>query len=131
MTPKFKTKVINKRLLLTTPLKEYIATLDGDVEVVIKKWRDNRSNNQNSYYHGVVVVLINEEMGDLTKEETHQFLASKFLGKRMVVKGEEYLFVPSTASLNTKDFELYLSQIRQWASMELNCFVPTPNQVDY
>ena len=52
---------------------------DGkDVEVTIRKWQLKRSNQQNSYYWGVVVAMIAEAAG-YTPEEAHDALRMQFL----------------------------------------------------
>ena len=47
--PKFKTKVINQELTITQPMKDWLKNLLGDVEVVIKPWKETRSSQQNRY----------------------------------------------------------------------------------
>ena len=130
MTPKFKTKVINKELLITHPIKEYISSLDGDVSVIVKKWRESRSDNQLRYYWGVVVKIISEETG-YTKEEIHEVLKSKFLWDYVNFEGKEIMIIRSTSDLNTSSMEEYLSEVRQWASAELSLYIPLPNEVEY
>lgn len=80
-----------------------------------------RSLNQNSYYFGCVVELISETTG-MTPSEVHDALKLKFL---RVVKGKMET-LRSTTELNTQEFEFYLDQVRLFATTELNCVIPLP-----
>jgi hypothetical protein len=100
--------------------------LEGkEIELIIRQKKSQRSLDQNSYYWGVVVAILGDHCG-YDPEEMHEALKFKFLRK-----GKEGLeTVTSTTDLNTKEFEDYLERIRRWASMELNCFIPQPNEVE-
>lgn len=98
-----------------------------------RSFKKNRSNQQNSYYWGVLVALISEHTG-FTTEETHEILKHKFLRRTVWItkKGgiqEQSVITKSTTGMTTKAFEEYLSQIRIWASAELGVFLPEPNEV--
>lgn len=88
-----------------------------------------RSNPQNRYYHGVVVPILSEFLG-YTNEEMHEVLKHKFLRLMAFFPtksgGENVWITKSTADLDTKCFEEYLSQIRIWASSEIGCYIPDP-----
>lgn len=103
-----------------------LSKLDGkEIELIIRQKKSQRSLDQNSYYWGVVVAILGDHCG-YDPEEMHEALKFKFLRK-----GKEGLeTVTSTTDLNTKEFEDYLERIRRWASMELNCFIPQPNEVE-
>lgn len=103
-----------------------------DVEIVIKPWRNKRSHQQNKYYWGVPIKLIGEKLG-YDDDETHEILKQKFL-KIKVVRlgdGEEFIISKSTTDLKTVEFEDFLSKVRTWASVKLECMIPMPNEVDY
>lgn len=98
-------------------------------------FRKDRSNNQNSYYWGVIVHLLSEHTGFGT-DEMHEILKHKFLRRTIWVPTkhgtkEQSVIAESTAKLTTKQFEEYTSNIRQWASQDLGVFLPEPNEVDY
>jgi hypothetical protein len=103
-----------------------LSKLEGkEIELIIRQKKSQRSLDQNSYYWGVVVAILGDHCG-YDPEEMHEALKFKFLRK-----GKEGLeTVTSTTDLNTKEFEDYLERIRRWASMELNCFIPQPNEVE-
>jgi dihydroorotate dehydrogenase len=94
--------------------------------------KKQRSNNQNRYYHGVVVKTLSEHTG-FTSDEMHEVLKHKFLKTYLHVvnkKGsvEEVQISKSTKDLNTKEFEDYMTKVREWASIELGCWIPEPNE---
>lgn len=102
-----------------------------EATLTIKPLRKSRSDNQNRYYYGVVIRILSEELGFLP-DEMHEVLKQKFLTSETIKVGkEEFVIVKSTASLSTVEFEEYLSQIRSWASMDLNTLIPLPNDVEY
>ena len=86
-----------------------------------------RSNNQNRYYWGIVVDIISNYTG-FTPEETHDILKHKFLAKQKTFKDMVFYVPASTATLTTAESEKYFSSIREWASIELGCWVPEPNE---
>lgn len=97
-----------------------------------KVGRSTRSNHQNRYYHGVVLkVFENSEVG-YTAGEWHEILKHKFLKEWRTIKTkkgpEEIEITRSTTDLNTKQFEEFMTQVRQWASIELGLWVPEPNE---
>jgi hypothetical protein len=95
-------------------------------EVTIKPYRPNRSNAQNAYMWGVVYKILSEETG-YTEEEVHQLMTEMFLS--YTKNGKK--FVKSTTKLKTVPMEDYLSKIRMWASMELNCYIPLPGETHW
>lgn len=103
-----------------------LSKLEGkEIELIIRQKKSQRSLDQNSYYWGVCIAILGDHCG-YDPEEMHEALKFKFLRK-----GKEGLeTVTSTTDLNTKEFEDYLERIRRWASMELNCFIPQPNEVE-
>lgn len=101
------------------------------VEIESKK----RSCQQNNYYHGVVVALIQEalmnEWGELlTKAEVHELLKQHCNWKEVVNEdtGESLKIAQSTADLSTGEFENYLERCRQFAAEYLGVSVPLPNE---
>ena len=129
MTPIFHGKVTDDGTFQpfnSLGLREHVASLAGKfVEVIIRPERKQRSGEQNRYYHGVVVKILAEHCG-YTPAEMHDALRVKFLSEQ----SGELLKVRSTTDLTTKEFEEYAEQIRVWASAELGCFVPLPNEAE-
>ena len=100
-------KMNNKRVFLT-------------LEIV----RKFRSNQQNRYYFGCVIPLLADEFG-YSNMETHEALKFQFL--RIQTEGKPDT-VKSTASLNTVEFESYLTAIREWAYSQWEVIIPLPNE---
>ena len=84
------------------------------VKIDIKRYRDNRTMQQNKYYWGVVVDLLSEETG-YTPEEMHEALKWKFLKKYQKTG------LPTISSTTEVDvyefFKNYIDKIRDWASL--------------
>lgn len=100
-----------------------------------RAFKQSRSNQQNRYYWGVVIELLSEHTG-FDREEMHEVLKHKFLRKTVWIPKkngikEMSVISKSTTGMTTKQFEEYLSQIRQWASIDLGVFLPEPNEADY
>ena len=104
---------------------EHIKSLDGKfIQLVVRRYRTNRSNNQNRYYFGIVIKILGDELGYMP-DEMHEALKWKFLRK-----GGKLETVKSTSSLTTIEFEEYLELIRIWALRDLEINIPLPNEVD-
>jgi len=86
-----------------------------------------RSNSQNSYYWGVVIDILGNELG-YPPQNMHDALRLEFLSKPDDKTG--LMKVASTTDLNTKQMEDYLEGIRRWASIELGIYIPNPGEVD-
>jgi len=124
----FVAKVDKGNLVLNdaSRFKEYLRSLDGQVvDVIVRKPKKPRSNNQNAYMWGIVYQLISETTG-YTPNEVHDAMRMLFLLDR----SRKIPTLRSTTELSTVEMEDYLSKIREFASMELNCYVPEPNEVN-
>lgn len=128
MIPIFHGRVIGGKAIMDTPERvwEYIKTLDGNrIEVVIRKARSQRSNQQNRYYHGIVLELLSQHTG-YTPDEMHEICKYQFLKQGGDGKFE---YIKSTTKLNTAEFETYLENIKRWAVDILGLVIPDPNEV--
>lgn len=109
-------------------IKKRLCSLEGrQVTVDIKPIRKLRTNEQNRYYWGVVIDLLSDYTG-YTPDEMHLALKMEFL------KVERAGLLPtarSTTELDTAEFNRYIEQIRDWASMKLNVYIPEPNEYEY
>ena len=105
----------------------FLISLEGkDVDVTVKKKKKTRSNPQNAFYWGVVIKLLCETTG-YNDDEMHNALKMLFLQDR----SRKIPTLRSTTTLSTMEFEDYLEKIRIWASTELSCNIPLPNEVDF
>lgn len=103
------------------------------ITLTLKTNRRTRSSNQNAYYWGVVVKLIQERLVELGHEvselETHEFLKGKFNYRTLDLEDGHSLDLPcSTKELTTVDFMIYVEKIQQFASQMLGVYIPDPNQ---
>ena len=91
----------------------------------------NRSNPQNKYYWGVIVQTLSDELG-YTRNEIHDLIKYRFLSTPDIVKGRTGQVMlqrtKSTTELDTKSFESLMSEIREWASIELGIYLQEPNE---
>ena len=120
---------IKNGLALLFEFRQYIKSLsDGRYYVTVSSKRPSRTNLQNRYYWSVVVKTLSDELG-YTPEEMHDVLRYKFLGTSQVeFSSEKITRINSTTKLNTTEMEDYMSQIRMWASSEMNIQIPLPNE---
>lgn len=129
MTPIHDARVKGNRIVYADPHKyeTWLAGVQGNVEVVIRKPRKVRSTNQNAYYWAVIIAGLAGWLG-WEKDEMHEALKAKFLRQP-----QEDARLPdkirSTTDLNTMEMETYLEEIRQWALIELDYLIPLPNEV--
>lgn len=103
-----------------------IASFNGkEIELIISAKKKNRSNSQNKYYWGVCLALMREYTG-YSENEAHDAMRMLFL----VNRDNKIPTLKSTTKLSTVEFEKYLSDIRMFASNELGCYIPEPNEVE-
>ena len=114
-------------------LINYLKELGSDYIVEVKKQRNNRSNMQNSYYWKCIVQVLAEELGYFPNE-IHDILRAKFLNEWEMLEINDKKIginkIGSTATLNTKGFEVYAEQIRIWALSELGIRLMLPNEYE-
>jgi len=138
MNPIFKAKVINGNLIfndndkLNTYLLKFSA--NDSLEVILRKESKLRSLRQNRYYWAVIISMLSEELGH-SEDEMHEIFKAMFLTNEvdLVTKtgNRHFNITKSTTELTTKKMEVYLEKIRMFAEMELDIFLPLPNEVDF
>jgi len=110
---------------------EYIQRLPGRElgwKLNILPITKSRSGCQNSYMW-YVFELISKETGQ-SKDDIHDFYCQKFLSHNKELFGETIL-KSGTSELDTRQFEEFMTNVRQHAQEFLNIFVPLPNEVIY
>lgn len=135
MIPKLKIRIENGVIIFGEREQNYILSLKNDeYYLTIKKEYSDRSNNQNRYLWGCVYPIISNEVG-YTNDEVHEICKNMFLKKWVILETKdgfkEVEITKSTKDLTTVEFENYLSQIRQWVSIELGIFIALPNEAEY
>lgn len=132
---KFPIQVKSGRIMDLKRFNEYVTgLLDGDYQLHIDKKKDTRSEKQNRYYWGVLVELVSDAMGSIYPEEAHNYMQSLFLKDIFIYVDKKGLtrqveIIKSTTGLKTDEFEEYQKKCREWASVELGCYIPLPNEV--
>jgi len=97
-----------------------------DVQVIVRRPRKSRTNQQNKWYWACVVGIPAEHYGYLA-EEMHEAYKFMFLRKHEEGKPET---VRSSTELSTKEFAEYCEQCRIWAA-EQGFNIPSPDEVSY
>jgi len=112
-------------------LINYLKELGNDYIVDVKKQRNNRSIMQNNYYWKCIVQTLSEELG-YYPNEIHDILKVKFASEWQSIEVNNnkvgLQIINSTATMDTKAFEIYAEQIRIWALSELNIRLMLPNE---
>lgn len=108
-----------------------------DVMITFSKPKKSRSNNQNAYYWGVVINLIQEGLHDATGElrssnDIHyNILLPLFAPINEIVNNDtgEVLNERITSSgMTTTQFMEYILEIQKWAAEFLCIDIPSPNE---
>ncbi len=118
--PIFRGKVEEQRIVLDNRnrFREYLLSFEGKrVELVLRERQVTRSDQQNRYYHGVVIKILSDHLG-YEPEEMHETLKKHFN-------------VDSTSKLKTKEFKDYVDRVVRWAASELIVSIPPPTEVDF
>lgn len=134
-----KSNVVNGNLKRNREqIKQAIASFEGkEIIITIDKAKKTRSNNQNSYYWGVCIPLIQSGLKDATGE----FRSSENIHYNILLP----LFSPSVEIINTDtgqvlterisssemttiQFMEYVMEIQKWSSEFLNVDIPDPNE---
>lgn len=105
---------------------------NGDYKIDIKTTKKTRSERQNKYYWGYILKTYSEHVG-ATSKETHDFLREEIISYNYEcpVAGQVRTRVKSTTELSTKEFELYLEQIRARFYEEYRIDMKLPNETEF
>lgn len=113
--------------------KTFLELRDGKYLYEINTY-NKRSTQQNRYYFGIVVPMIQKGINDLghdlSKEEIHDFLKAKFNydGIANEETGEYMAFPLSTTRLNKEEFSNYIRKIQLFAADFLGVVIPDPGE---
>ena len=104
--------------------KSYLASLNGEVELVLQKYRKTRTDRQHRFYWAYLH-LVAEETGH-TEDDLHEFFKAKFLGSRIVmVLGETIEMRVSTTDLSKTGMAEYMDKISALTGVP----IPDPTKV--
>ena len=119
--------VFKEPIILSKLLSEF---QDKDVVVTISPPKRKTTDRQNRYYFGVILTILAELTG-YEKTEMHEICKEMFLLDEKEINGKVFKYSRSTTSLTTVEREQYHTDIREWAGVKLNCFIPLPNEISY
>ena len=114
----------------------YIERIDKNRLCEVRKDKRNRSTVQNAYYWFLLTMLEQDTGSD--KDDLHEYFKSRHLRvdttfilptlSKDLPNNVFMAYTKSTTKLTTLEFEVYLEKIRVFASRELGCFLPLPNE---
>ena len=115
-----------------------VASFEGkDCIFSIEKVKKTRSNDQNAYYWGVVLPIVQsglkEATGEFrTTENIHyNILLKMFAPEKEIVNietGECINEKISSSEMSTSQFMDYISEIQKWSAEFLGVYIPNPNE---
>ena len=130
-------KITNGKFSSNLPLVKSVLTANEGmtVDVTISKRKNKRSNDQNAYYWGVVVPIIQncilDQWGEIVGiEYVHEFLKNNcnYIEVANEDTGEVLRRVKSTTENTTITQEDFHSKCRKLASDFFNTEIPLPNE---
>jgi hypothetical protein len=123
LIPIFKAEVKNGAIIHKNAVKfqSYLDSLDGEVEIVVRKPKKKRSSNQNNLYWCYLSV-IEQETGD-SANDLHEYFKRKHLTPKFITARGQTIRIPrSTTELSTGEFGEYMDKI------ERECGIPVPDK---
>lgn len=116
-------------------IKDAIATFENkQVVIKIEKFKKKRSTQQNRFYYGIVIPILQnclKEAGHImTNESTHDLIKLKFLKETLFVNettGEVIERIKSTTELSTSQFMDLLAEINNFTFEYFGVSLPSPN----
>lgn len=136
MKIQIRTNVINGKLNRNRNLLiDAIQSFEGkEITITIEKAKKQRSNCQNAYYWGIVIVILKSCLkstgNNLSDNDVHDLLRLKFLKETISIKeetGEVIERVKSTTELTTTQFMDYIAEIQQFSAEYFDVIIPDPN----
>jgi hypothetical protein len=120
----------------TNLIKDAIQTFEGkQVVIKIEKSKKKRSTQQNRFYYGVIIPIVQNCLKDaghiMTNESTHDLIKLKFLKEALFVNedtGEVIERIKSTTELSTSQFMDLLAEINNFTFEYFGVSLPSPNE---
>lgn len=135
--PIFEGHIVDKKLKLLDVEKlaiaRWIATFSNGtkLDIIIRKHRSNRTNEQNRYYWGVVIPILADYFGHDNPEDMHEDLKFKFNPIPSKVEANRIIGGTTTEMTTVEFFSAetsYVERICRWAAMEYSIFIPPPKK---
>lgn len=129
-TPKFFGRVDGGAIEIRdkSEFMQYLRRLEGkDVEIVVRRFRGQRSLDANAFYWGAVVTTMADEFG-YDKQEMHDVLAMRFLriADCPITQSPRRKHTPEC---DTKEFAEYVDACIRLAA-EHGVYIPQPGEVE-
>jgi len=98
-------------------LKEKLSQLDNSKiwRVIVTPFEPKRSTDHNEYYWKMIAEMANY-FGLDSREEMHEVLTYKLLGKEKQVKNIKITTIASTSKMTKKEFKEYIEDVKAWAA---------------
>ena len=110
--------------------QNFVKSFEGKkIEIILRKRKKQRSDQQNRYYWGVVIDILGKTFG-YEPEEMHNALRFKFLQIDSAIQ-PGLISAQSTTKLSTVEFMDYIAKIQRWAAQEFQIYLPDPNEAEY
>jgi len=138
IVPIFEGDIVDQKLKLQDHVKAAISRwlrtfkTGAHVDIIIRKHRSKRTDEQNRYYWGVVIPILADHFG-YDPEEMHEELKIMFnpiqskIDPSRVIGG-------STTKMDTKEFmaddDSYIERICRWGATEYGIYIPPPKKAD-
>jgi len=134
-----KSNVVNGNLKRNREqIKQAIASFEGkEIIITIDKAKKTRSNNQNNFYWGVCIPLIQSGLKDATgefrsSENIHYNILLPLFSPSVEIinidTGQVLTERISSSEMTTIQFMEYVMEIQKWSSEFLNVDIPDPNE---
>ena len=137
--PIFEGHVVEKKLKLLeiekSAIARWVATFKNGtkLDIIIRKHKSKRTDEQNRYYWGVVIPILADYFGHDNPEDMHEDLKRKFNPvESKITPGK--MIGGTTTKMSTVDFysaeTSYVERICRWAAMEYSIYIPPPKKME-
>jgi len=137
--PIFEADIVDKKLKVFDHVKKAIglwcSTFKNGthVEIIIRKHKTKRSNDQNAYYWGVVVPILANHFGHDNPDDMHEELKREFNPVPSKIDPAKTIG-GTTTKLSTVEFfsaeDSYVERICRWAALEYGVYIPPPKKAE-
>lgn len=126
-----KNQITNKKLVR----QAFECLKDGRYQVTIES-KNNRSNPQNSYLHGVIIPLVFEGLRDIGYDDVRDKEDAKLIIKTLFLtrsihnpdNGDTIKIIRKTSELTTVEMMQFIDDVIKWAAEYLSVQIPLPNE---
>jgi len=113
-------------------IKRYLSTFPNGtkIDIIFRKHKSKRTNQQNAYYWGVVIPILSTHFG-YDPEEMHEEMKLMFNPIQSKIDPSRKIG-GSTTKLSTVEFfhdeDSYVERICRWAAQEQGVYIPLPEK---